>query len=191
MIVAAHADSAAPAPAVSPAAPLRKVAFNSAKAMMEKYSLDELMPAASRTNDDVKVDGASVCAALFAEKCASAGVAAGTGKAATCLREHTTGKQANVGSAGAKACRVEVNKFFSSVRKDITTYNEALATACKAELSSDGGGVCAEARTPASFYSPNKKKATGRIDPAVAAIMAVGRAEVGLEKRKARDVLIV
>ena len=65
LIVAAHADSAAPAPAVSPAAPLRKVAFNSAKAMMEKYSLDELMPAASRTNDDVKVDGASVCAAVF------------------------------------------------------------------------------------------------------------------------------
>ena len=128
---------------------------------MEKYSLDELMPAASRTNDDVKVDGASVCAALFAEKCASAGVAAGTGKAATCLREHTTGKQANVGSAGAKACRVEVNKFFSSVRKDITTYNEAR----------DGvqGGALERrrqrlrgARTPASFYSPTRRRPPSR-----------------------------
>ena len=43
----------------------------------------------------------------------------------------------------------------------------------------------------AENVKPNKKKATGRIDPAVAAIMAVGRAEVGEEKRKAREVLIL
>ena len=43
----------------------------------------------------------------------------------------------------------------------------------------------------AENVKPNKKKATGRIDPAVAAIMAVGRAEVGEEKRKARDVVVV
>lgn len=35
---------------------------------------------------------------------------------------------------------------------------------------------------------PNKKKSTGRIDAAVAAIMAVGRAEANEGKRKARDV---
>ncbi|SDF69376.1 Phage Terminase, partial [Salipiger thiooxidans] len=43
----------------------------------------------------------------------------------------------------------------------------------------------------AENVKPNKKKATGRIDPAVAAIMALGRAEVGEEKRKARDVVVV
>lgn len=36
----------------------------------------------------------------------------------------------------------------------------------------------------AENVKPNKKKATGRIDPAVAAIMAVGRAEVAKKKRK-------
>lgn len=43
----------------------------------------------------------------------------------------------------------------------------------------------------AENVKPNKKKSAGRIDPAAAAIMALGRAEVGEEKRKARDVLIV
>lgn len=43
----------------------------------------------------------------------------------------------------------------------------------------------------AENVKPNKKKSTGRIDPAVASIMAVGRAEVGEGKRRARDVLIV
>ncbi|KIC30060.1 terminase large subunit [Leisingera sp. ANG-M6] len=43
----------------------------------------------------------------------------------------------------------------------------------------------------AENVKPNKKKSTGRIDPAVAAIMALGRAEVGEEKRKAQDILIV
>lgn len=38
---------------------------------------------------------------------------------------------------------------------------------------------------------PSKKRSAGRIDPAVAAIMAVGRAEYGREKRKAKEVLIV
>ena len=36
---------------------------------------------------------------------------------------------------------------------------------------------------------PNKKKSTGRIDAAVAAIMAVGRAEAGQSvRREARDI---
>ncbi len=43
----------------------------------------------------------------------------------------------------------------------------------------------------AENIKPNKKKSTGRIDTAVAAIMALGRAEVGEEKRKAREILIV
>ncbi|MBI6628335.1 terminase large subunit [Pontibaca salina] len=43
----------------------------------------------------------------------------------------------------------------------------------------------------AENLSPNKKKSTGRIDTAVAAIMALGRAEAGEEKRKAREILIV
>lgn len=43
----------------------------------------------------------------------------------------------------------------------------------------------------AENLKPNKKKSTGRIDTAVAAIMALARAEVGEEKRKARDVVIV
>jgi phage terminase large subunit-like protein len=38
---------------------------------------------------------------------------------------------------------------------------------------------------------PNKKKSTGRIDAAVAAIMALGRAEHGEEKRKAREIEVV
>lgn len=42
----------------------------------------------------------------------------------------------------------------------------------------------------AENVKPNKKKSTGRIDPAVAAIMAVGRAEAAETKRK-RKVLIV
>jgi phage terminase large subunit-like protein len=43
----------------------------------------------------------------------------------------------------------------------------------------------------AENVKPNKKKSTGRIDAAVAAIMALGRAEVGEEKRKAREVIVV
>lgn len=43
----------------------------------------------------------------------------------------------------------------------------------------------------AENVKPNKKKATGRIDPAVAAIMAVGRAEAGEQKRRARDIEVV
>ncbi|MFV1442196.1 MULTISPECIES: terminase large subunit [unclassified Phaeobacter] len=43
----------------------------------------------------------------------------------------------------------------------------------------------------AENIKPNKKKSTGRIDAAVAAIMALGRAEVGEEKRKAREVEVV
>ncbi|QRF66371.1 terminase large subunit [Ponticoccus alexandrii] len=43
----------------------------------------------------------------------------------------------------------------------------------------------------AENLKPNKKKATGRIDPAVAAIMAVGRAEAGEQKRRARDIEVV
>jgi phage terminase large subunit-like protein len=38
---------------------------------------------------------------------------------------------------------------------------------------------------------PNKKKSSGRIDAAVAAIMALGRAEAGEQKRKAREVEVV
>ena len=57
----------------------------------------------------------------------------------------------------------------------------------------DGGrNTCLiERMDAAENVKPNKKKSTGRIDPAVAAIMAVGRAEVGEGKRRARDVLIV
>lgn len=43
----------------------------------------------------------------------------------------------------------------------------------------------------AENVKPNKKKSTGRIDAAVAAIMAVGRAEHGEQKRKARDIEVV
>ncbi|WP_320178114.1 terminase TerL endonuclease subunit [Roseovarius pacificus] len=43
----------------------------------------------------------------------------------------------------------------------------------------------------AENVKPNKKKSTGRIDAAVAAIMALGRAEVGKEKRKAKEIPIV
>nr|WP_245948630.1 terminase TerL endonuclease subunit [Paracoccus lutimaris] len=35
---------------------------------------------------------------------------------------------------------------------------------------------------------PNKARSRGRIDPAVAAIMAVGRAETAEGKRKAREI---
>jgi len=43
----------------------------------------------------------------------------------------------------------------------------------------------------AEQVKPNKRKSTGRIDPAVAAIMALGRAENAEEKRKAREILTV
>lgn len=43
----------------------------------------------------------------------------------------------------------------------------------------------------AENIKPNKKKSGRRIDAAVAAIMALGRAEVGEEKRKAREVEVV
>ncbi|WP_208348716.1 terminase large subunit [Pseudaestuariivita rosea] len=43
----------------------------------------------------------------------------------------------------------------------------------------------------AENIKPNKRKSKHRIDPAVAAIMALGRAEAALEKRKPRDVPIV
>lgn len=43
----------------------------------------------------------------------------------------------------------------------------------------------------AENIKPNKAKATGRIDPAVAAIMAVGRAAAAQEKRKVREIQLV
>ena len=43
----------------------------------------------------------------------------------------------------------------------------------------------------AENLSPNKKKATGRIDTAVAAIMAVGRAEANERKRRTRETEVV
>lgn len=39
---------------------------------------------------------------------------------------------------------------------------------------------------PAENVKPNKKRSTGRIDAAVATIMAIGRAEAGQRKRKSR-----
>ncbi|SIO36630.1 Phage terminase-like protein, large subunit, contains N-terminal HTH domain [Rhodovulum sp. ES.010] len=44
---------------------------------------------------------------------------------------------------------------------------------------------------PAENIKPNKRRSTGRIDPAVAAIMAVGRAVAAEGRRKARDVATV
>jgi hypothetical protein len=67
------------------------------------------------------------------------------GRAATCLRQRLAGKGASMAEAGAKPCRVDVTKFFSAARKDITKYNAALAKSCAAELGS--GGVCANAAT--------------------------------------------
>ena len=43
----------------------------------------------------------------------------------------------------------------------------------------------------AENIKPNKGKASGRIDPAVASIMAVGRAAAAQEKRKAREIMFV
>lgn len=43
----------------------------------------------------------------------------------------------------------------------------------------------------AENVKPNKKKATGRIDTGVAAIMALGRAEAAVMRKKARDVVVV
>ncbi|MDB6454482.1 terminase large subunit [Falsirhodobacter sp. 20TX0035] len=43
----------------------------------------------------------------------------------------------------------------------------------------------------AENISPNKKKSKGRIDPAVAAIMAVGRAIAGDRKRRAREIEVL
>jgi len=67
------------------------------------------------------------------------------GRAATCLRQRLSGKAANMAEPGAKPCRVEVTKFFSAARKDITKYNAALAKSCKDELSTSG--VCANVAT--------------------------------------------
>ena len=43
----------------------------------------------------------------------------------------------------------------------------------------------------AENIKPNKAKSSGRIDAAVAAIMAVGRAEANEGKRKAREVEVI
>ncbi len=43
----------------------------------------------------------------------------------------------------------------------------------------------------AENIKPNKSKASGRIDPTVASIMAVGRAAAAQEKRKAREIMFV
>lgn len=43
----------------------------------------------------------------------------------------------------------------------------------------------------AENISPHKKKSKGRIDPAVAAIMAIGRAMAGEGKRKAREIEVI
>ena len=43
----------------------------------------------------------------------------------------------------------------------------------------------------AENIKPNRGKSTGRIDPAVASIMAVGRAAAAQEKRKAREIMFV
>ena len=43
----------------------------------------------------------------------------------------------------------------------------------------------------AENIKPNKKTATGRIDAAVAAIMAVGRAEAHRENKRTREIAVV
>jgi len=84
--------------------------------------------------DDVAVGSGASCAALYEKFCKTEG-APGMGRAATCLRAHVMDKAAEDFS---KPCKVEVGKFFRAARKDITTFNTALAKACKSELE----GVC-------------------------------------------------
>lgn len=102
---------------------------------MTNYDWDQVVPSLSK--DDVDVGAKGVCAPLFAETCKD--VTPGLGRAATCLRARP---ELGTEKSG-KACKSDVNKFFQTIRRDITTFNTGLAKACREELS----GICKNAAT--------------------------------------------
>lgn len=87
---------------------------------------------------------------------------------------------------------VEHGQGYASMSSPMKRFEEAVA---KTRLRHGGNPVLAWAvgnvhrdEDAAENCKPNKAKSRGRIDPAVAAIMAVGRAEAAEKKRKAREI---
>ncbi|KFI24335.1 terminase large subunit [Paenirhodobacter enshiensis] len=87
---------------------------------------------------------------------------------------------------------VEHGQGYASMSSPMKRFEEAVA---KNRLRHRGNPVLAWAvgnvhrdEDAAENCKPNKAKSRGRIDPAVAAIMAVGRAEAAEKKRKAREI---
>ncbi|MFN4102225.1 MAG: terminase TerL endonuclease subunit, partial [Pararhodobacter sp.] len=87
---------------------------------------------------------------------------------------------------------VEHGQGYGSMSSPMKRFEEAVA---KKRLRHNGNPVLAWAvgnvhrdEDPAENIKPNKARSRGRIDPAVAAIMAVGRAEAAEGKRRAREI---
>ncbi|MFD2175923.1 terminase large subunit [Rhodobacter lacus] len=87
---------------------------------------------------------------------------------------------------------VEHGQGYASMSSPMKRFEEAVA---KTRLRHGGNPVLAWAvgnvhrdEDAAENCKPNKAKSRGRIDPAVAAIMAVGRAEAAERKRRAREI---
>jgi len=129
-----------------------------------QYPWDQLAPSLSK--DDVKVGSDDdKCGPAFTELCKT--VTPGLGRAATCLRQHLQGNLLDMSKlSGSKSCKIEVNRFFSAARKDITKYNTALAKACSVELADvckgvatgAGGDFAAKKKTPFACLKSRKKK---------------------------------
>lgn len=90
---------------------------------------------------------------------------------------------------------IEHGQGFQSMSSPMKRFEEAVA---RQKLRHGGNPVLAWAvgnvhrdEDAAENIKPNKARSKGRIDPAVAAIMAVGRAEAAEGKRRAREVLTV
>ncbi|NDK37193.1 terminase TerL endonuclease subunit, partial [Rhodovulum sulfidophilum] len=90
---------------------------------------------------------------------------------------------------------VEHGQGYASMSSPMKRFERAVA---QGRLRHGGNPVLAWAvgnvhrdEDAAENIKPNKARSKGRIDPAVAAIMALGRAEAEAGKRKARDVATV
>jgi hypothetical protein len=132
----------------------RKAAMKLLEGYLEQYPWDQLAP--TLTKDDVNVGSdEAACGPSFSELCKS--VTPGLGRAASCLRQKMSGSKNEVDQSklgGSKSCKIEVNKFFSTARKDITKYNTQLSKACSSELS----GICKNSATGAEGDFAAKKK---------------------------------
>ena len=88
----AYAASNDAASETAPAMPALALGTKAVNQALSNYGIGDLIDPSKLSVDDVAVDGASPCAAVFEAKCGTT-VTPGRGRAATCLRQHVRSTQ--------------------------------------------------------------------------------------------------